>query len=69
MQALFTIEQKAEFLGLSAWTIRYMIRRGTLPSVKIGRRILVERGELEKLIQNGSPPKARVPTGCYGPQL
>jgi excisionase family DNA binding protein len=56
MQQLLTIDQTAEFLGLSSWTIRYMIRNGTLPAVKIGRRLLVERTALEKLIAGSRTP-------------
>jgi excisionase family DNA binding protein len=47
---LLTIDQTAEFVGLSAWTVRYWIRAGRLPSVKIGRRVLIERTELNRLV-------------------
>jgi excisionase family DNA binding protein len=50
MEGLMTIDQTAEFMGLSAWTVRYWIRMGKLPSVKFGRRILIEREELNRLV-------------------
>jgi excisionase family DNA binding protein len=50
MEGLLTIDQTAEFTGLSSWTIRYWINQGKLGSVKIGRRVLVERAELNKLV-------------------
>jgi excisionase family DNA binding protein len=50
MEGLLTIDQTAEFTGLSSWTIRYSINQGKLGSVKIGRRVLVERAELNKLV-------------------
>ena len=45
-----TIDQTAEFTGLSAWTVRYWVRIGKLSSVKLGRRILIERAELNRLV-------------------
>lgn len=50
MEGLLTIDQTAEFTGLSAWTIRYFVKSGKLPSVKLGRRILIERSELNRLV-------------------
>lgn len=50
MEGLLTIDQTAEFTGLSAWTIRYFVKAGKLPSVKLGRRILIERSELNRLV-------------------
>ena len=50
MEGLMTIDQTAEYMGLSAWTVRYWIRTGKLPSVKLGRRILIEREELNRLV-------------------
>lgn len=50
MEGLLTVDQTAEYVGLSSWTVRYWIREGKLPSVKIGRRVLVERTELDRLV-------------------
>jgi excisionase family DNA binding protein len=50
MEGLLTIDQTADFTGLSSWTIRYWIKHGKLGSVKIGRRVLVERCELDRLV-------------------
>lgn len=49
-EGLLTIDQTAEFTGLSAWTIRYWVKVGKLPSVKLGRRILIEKAELNRLV-------------------
>lgn len=47
---LLTIDQAADFLGLSAWTLRYWVKAGKLPSVKLGRRVLIEKAELSRLV-------------------
>ena len=47
------IDQAAELIGLSPWTIRNFIRNGKLAAVKIGRRTLIERKELERLVEAG----------------
>jgi excisionase family DNA binding protein len=50
---LLSIRKAAEVLGLSPWTIRKHIQRGTLPCVRIGGRVLIEPAELERLIERG----------------
>jgi excisionase family DNA binding protein len=47
------IKEAAAMLSLSRWTIRAMIREGRLPAVRIGRRVLIERAELERLVEKG----------------
>lgn len=45
-----TILEAADFLRLSKSTVDRMLRRGTLSRVKIGRRTLVLRHEVEALL-------------------
>ena len=47
------LRQAAELTGLSHWTLRQYIRKGRLQAVRIGRRVLVEPAELERLIAAG----------------
>jgi excisionase family DNA binding protein len=47
------LKESAEAVGLSHWTIRKFIREGTLRSVRLGKRVLVEPGELQKLLERG----------------
>ncbi|MEN6535756.1 MAG: helix-turn-helix domain-containing protein [Bryobacteraceae bacterium] len=53
------IKDAAALLGLSPWTIRRFIRLGKLASVRIGRRVLVEPAELEKLVEAGRAEAGR----------
>ena len=53
MRALKSVEEAAELLGISKWTVRSYIRKGELHPVRLGRRVLVEETELERLIAGG----------------
>jgi len=43
----------ATVIGLSVWTVRKYIRQGKIRALRIGRRVLVEPAELERLIERG----------------
>ncbi len=47
---LFSLNRSAEYLGVSYWTIRDYIFRVELPSVKLGRRVLVDVRDLDALV-------------------
>jgi excisionase family DNA binding protein len=53
------IKEAAAALGLSHWTIRQYIREGKIRAVRIGKRILVEPTELERLLELGRIKGAR----------
>jgi excisionase family DNA binding protein len=53
------VKEAAEAVGLSHWTIRKFIREGKLRSVRLGKRVLVEPGELERLIEAGRKAAAQ----------
>jgi excisionase family DNA binding protein len=50
MTALKSVEEAAELLGISKWTVRGYIKAGKLRAVRLGRRVLVEEAELERLV-------------------
>jgi excisionase family DNA binding protein len=53
-----TVEQAAELLGISRGLAYEGVRAGDIPSVRIGRRILIPRGRLLELLgENGAGPK------------
>ncbi|MFC1847667.1 helix-turn-helix domain-containing protein [Chloroflexota bacterium] len=49
---VLTVEQAAEILGISRPTAYEAIQTGEIPHIRIGRRILVPRAALEKLLAN-----------------
>ncbi len=50
MKALLNIQEAGDLLGISPWTVRSYIADGKLAVVRIGRRILLEEEELQRLI-------------------
>lgn len=56
---LISVNHVAAELGLSRETVERHIRLGNLPSVRIGRRILVERAELDSFIASRRQPGKR----------
>ena len=47
---LFTLEAAGEFLGVSRTVVYGLIRRGELPSIKIGRRRQIPRRACEQFV-------------------
>jgi excisionase family DNA binding protein len=46
--------EAATLLGCSAETVRRRVRDGTIPSVKIGRKVLISRDVLHRLLAGES---------------
>jgi excisionase family DNA binding protein len=49
-RATLTIEEAAKLLGVSRGTAYESARRGELPTLRLGRRLLVPRARLEELL-------------------
>ena len=49
---LLSLQDAAAFLAISYWTLRSLIWSGEIPSVRVGRRILIDREDLETFIEN-----------------
>jgi len=47
------IRDAAKAVGLSHWTLRQWIRQGKLATIRLGRRVLIEPGELHRMVQAG----------------
>ncbi len=64
--ALLTVEEAAVRLRLNPETIRIAIRRGTIPGVKLGRRVRIAQETLDALERLGHPllTKRPVDAGC-----
>src|SRR5258708_28568891 len=59
-QLALGLRQAAEAVGLSHWTLRAYIRQGKIRAVKIGRRVLVQPEELQRLIEAGDRKSTRL---------
>ena len=47
---LLSQHEAAHYLGISYWTVRDLMFRRKLPFVKMGRRILVDRSDLDAYV-------------------
>ncbi len=54
---MLTVEEAAAYLRISRGLAFAAVRDGSLPCVRIGRRILIPRRQLEALL-DGTPPPA-----------
>lgn len=53
MESLKSVEEAAELLALSPWTVRLYIRQGKIRPVRIGRRVLIEPQEIRRIVEEG----------------
>lgn len=48
---LYTVQEAAEYLGRSVWSIRRLIWEGLLPSVRVHGRVHLDVADMDKLIE------------------
>ncbi len=51
---VFTVEEAAQLLGISRSFAYEAVQRGDIPSMRIGRRILVPKAALERFLESSS---------------
>jgi len=49
-RATFSVDEAAKFLGLSRWATYEGIKNKEIPTVRIGRRLLIPRAALERML-------------------
>ena len=54
---LLTVTEAAEFLRIHPITLYSWVSQGRIPSIKMGRKRLFDRKELEKWLQNKKVPE------------
>ena len=62
LRLTLTIKQAAETLGISRGSAYEAARRGEIPTIRIGRRLIVPRAALERMLE-GELPAKQVPGG------
>lgn len=50
-----TVNEAAKMLGISRGLAYQMVKMGKIPSVRFGKRVLVPRSALEKLLAESKP--------------
>lgn len=56
-----SVAETAALLGISRWLVQQAVRDGSLPSLRLGRRILIPRARLLGWLEGDLQPT--VPTG------
>jgi excisionase family DNA binding protein len=51
-KVVLTVDECAEYLGISRPQAYLGVHRGDIPHIRVGKRILVPRAALEKLLAN-----------------
>ncbi len=59
MEKLYSINEAAELLRVSHWTIRGWIQTGKLRSAKVGDRRVIRESELQRLIVDNPRPETK----------
>lgn len=54
-----SVEEASRALGISTWLGYELVARGVIPSIRLGRRIIVPRAALERWLAGGSPELER----------
>jgi excisionase family DNA binding protein len=64
-EAFLTVAEVAELLKLNQQTVRNWIDQGTMPAVRIGRRVRIRRSDLDRLLDSGyqGPSSSSIPAG------
>ena len=57
-----SVEQAAEILGISRTSAYIAVRRGEIPCLRIGRRVVIPRAALDRLLGRDSPDPACLDT-------
>lgn len=65
-EEFLTVADVAELLKLNQQTVRNWIDHGSLPAVRVGRRVRIRRSDLERVIEDGSTRGGKT-TGNDGP--
>jgi excisionase family DNA binding protein len=68
-ESFLTVAEVAEVLKLNQQTVRNWIDQGSLPAVRVGRRVRIKRSDFDRILEesySGRPapePTAPTPTG------
>ncbi len=66
-ESFLTVAEVAETLRLNQQTVRNWIDAGSLPAVRVGRRVRIKRSDLDQIVERGyrsaTAPSTSTPTG------
>ena len=59
--SLLTVAEVAEMLKLNQQTVRNWIDQGSLPALRVGRRVRIRHSDFQRLIADGATARAAPP--------
>ena len=62
-ETFLTVAEVAEMLKLNQQTVRNWIDQGSLPALRVGRRVRIRRTDLERVLEQGSTAVAQPAAG------
>jgi excisionase family DNA binding protein len=65
--SFLTVAEVAEMLKLNQQTVRNWIDHGSLPALRVGRRVRIRRSDLEQLLEDGRTGRAASSSEATGP--
>jgi excisionase family DNA binding protein len=65
--SFLTVAEVAAILQLNQQTVRNWIDQGSLPALRVGRRVRIRRSDLERVLDAGSTTPAANPSEPQGP--
>ncbi len=65
--SFLTVAEVAEMLKLNQQTVRNWIDQGSLPALRVGRRVRIRRSDLERLLEDGRTGRAASSAEESGP--
>jgi excisionase family DNA binding protein len=57
-ESYLTVAEVAQLLKLNQQTVRNWIDQGSLPALRVGRRVRIKRSDLERVLADGYSPGA-----------
>jgi excisionase family DNA binding protein len=66
-EEFLTVAEVAELLKLNQQTVRNWIDQGSLPALRVGRRVRIRRSDLDRVLEDGSTKAARSGRHSSGP--
>jgi excisionase family DNA binding protein len=66
-ESFLTVAEVAELLKLNQQTVRNWIDQGSLPALRVGRRVRIRRSDFDRLLEQGSTGGSRGPAQDAGP--
>ena len=62
-----TVAEVAEILKLNQQTVRNWIDQGSLPALRVGRRVRIRSSDLERVLEQGSTTAGKATAANGGP--